>query len=156
MTKNIIVTAVVALVVSILVGLFFIGQSSQSRTYGGLSERDIQAVSLSVGNEGTVRGTKLNGIIGTTCNLRGTDSSQAASSTLAYDCAVSGLTSSWKVFAQLATSTKMSVQQSGWYITASKASTTAGYATVLLYNRGPATTPSITGVGSSTVIWAFK
>lgn len=49
MTKNIIVTAVVALVVSIVVGLFFIGQPRQSVTVSGLSERDIKATSLKVG-----------------------------------------------------------------------------------------------------------
>lgn len=52
MTKNIIVTAVIALVVSGLVGLFFVGQSSQSNQAitSGLSERDVKAVSLKVGS----------------------------------------------------------------------------------------------------------
>lgn len=63
MTKNIIVTAVVALVVSVVVGLFFVGQSSQSNSVqdlGGLSERDIKATSLKVGSpttKFTVNGT---------------------------------------------------------------------------------------------------
>lgn len=55
MTKNIIVTAVVALVVSVVCGLFFVGQSSQSNQdpLGGLSERDIKALSLKVGSPTT-------------------------------------------------------------------------------------------------------
>lgn len=76
MTKNIIVTAVVALVVSSLSGFFFIGKSSQSNTnvdsegvFAGLSERDIRATSLKVGSPTTrfnVSSSGANVSIGTT------------------------------------------------------------------------------------------
>lgn len=48
--KNIVITALVALVVSSAVGFYFVGkvQTDQSNL-GGLSERDIVAVSLKVG-----------------------------------------------------------------------------------------------------------
>lgn len=51
-TKNIVITALVALVVSVIVGLYFVGkvQPDQSNlVVGGLSERDIVATSLKVG-----------------------------------------------------------------------------------------------------------
>lgn len=100
--------------------------------------------------------TALTGFIGTTCNLIGSDSSQAASTTVAYDCAVSGLTSSYIAFAQLASTTARTSGSAAWFISAAKASTTAGYLTVLLTNYGPAAVPSATSVGSSTKVWAFK
>ena len=52
MNKNIIISAAVALVVGAIVGLVLVGQSSQSTLVGGLSERDVKAVTLSVGNTG--------------------------------------------------------------------------------------------------------
>lgn len=53
--KNIVITALVALVVSSAVGFYFIGkvQTDQSNLLGGLSERDIKAVSLAVGSPTT-------------------------------------------------------------------------------------------------------
>jgi hypothetical protein len=51
MTKNIIITAIIALVVSLGVGFFNIGsQQSNVDVLGGVSERDIKAVSLKVGS----------------------------------------------------------------------------------------------------------
>lgn len=51
-TKNIVITALVALVVSSAVGFYFVGkvQTDQSNLLGGLSERNIRAVSLNVGS----------------------------------------------------------------------------------------------------------
>ena len=83
------------------------------------------------------------------CNLIGMNVSHAASTTKPYDCAITGIASGDVVFAQLASSTPVG-GTSGWRIDAAKASTTAGYITVLLFNRGPAAIPSATSVGSST------
>lgn len=108
--------------------------------------------------DGTFRmgssGTALTNVVGTACDLIGTNGSQAATSTVAYDCAVAGVTSSDRVIAQLATSTPVGAS-SAWWISAAKASTTAGFVTVLLSHNGPAAVPSATNVGSSTSVWAF-
>lgn len=96
------------------------------------------------------------GFVSGSCNLIGTDVSQAASSTAAYDCAISGVTSSHKAVAQLKRATAFGTNI-GWTIHASQASTTAGYVTVILGNwSGTAAVPSVTAVGSSTAVWAFK
>lgn len=56
MTKNIIVTAVVALVVSLVVGFFFRGsQQSNVPMVGGLSERNVKAITLDVADDVTLR-----------------------------------------------------------------------------------------------------
>ena len=53
--KNIVITALVALVVSSAVGFYFVGkvQTDQSNVLGGQSERNIRAVSLEVGSPTT-------------------------------------------------------------------------------------------------------
>lgn len=109
---------------------------------------------------GTV-GSAFSQIIGTTCNLIGADVSQAATSTKQYDCAITGLTSSFKVMAQLSTTTPVILSGTntglGWSIVAAQASTTAGFATVLLYNgSGGAAIPSVSSVSSSTKVWAWR
>lgn len=87
-----------------------------------------------------------------TCDLIGTNASQLASTSVAYDCAVTGVASGDVIMAQLASSTPAVGQ--GWSIKASRASTTAGYVTVLLSNEtGANKVPSATSVGSSTQIW---
>lgn len=111
----------------------------------------VTAANVTVGS-----GTNLTGFVAGTCDLIGSAVSQAASTTVAYDCAVTGLTSSYVAFAQLATTTVRSSGSATWFVSAAKASTTAGYATVLLTNYGPAAVPAATSVGSSTKIWAFK
>ncbi len=100
-------------------------------------------------------GSALTNLIATSCNLVGTDGSQAASSTKAYDCAVTGLTSSFKVTAQLSTSTLLATGL-GWTITSARASSTAGFATVNLLNLGAAAVPSAQNIGSSTSIIAWQ
>lgn len=99
--------------------------------------------------------------IATSCNLIGTDASQAASTTLAYDCAVTGVTSSDTVIAQLSTTTQNSVIDNNttagpWAIYSAKASTTAGFVTVRLHNGGLAAIPSVSSVGSSTAVLIFQ
>lgn len=102
-------------------------------------------------------GSQLVNLIGTTCNLIGSDASQAASTSKAYDCAVTGLLATDNVIAQIATTTTAASGYGYWSITGAKASTTAGYATVLLFNgTGAAAVPSVHAVGSSTKIWVYR
>lgn len=157
------------LVVLALVLGYFVGSYTTSKTFGATGTRFPNGISANSTSPvaGEVRGTTLtatgsltvgtNGstiaeLKGTTCNLIGTDASQVASTTVAYDCAVTGIASGDVVMAMLATSTPVG-GSSGWSISAAKASTTAGYITVLLYNNGVAAVPSVTSVGSSTNIW---
>lgn len=165
------ITAIVALVVVIVVGLTtaFKGSPKIEATFGAagnlLAENYMPYVmynggyntaksikttgDLTIGTSGTAL---VNMVVGT-CNLIGTDASQAASSTVAYDCAVTGLTSS-DVFIAMLASTTARGGSSSWEISSSKASTTAGFGTVLLSNNGPAAVPSATSVGSSTQYFA--
>lgn len=94
-------------------------------------------------------------VIATQCNIIGANVSQAASSSAAYDCAVTGVTSTDFVIAQLASSTVVS---GGNYfsVTSAKASTTAGFATLVLWNNGTASSPAARGVGSSTPILIIR
>ena len=99
-------------------------------------------------------GSTISEIQATSCDLIGTNGSQAASTTKPYDCAITGIASGDVAFAQLATSTAIGSGSLGWAIVASKASTTAGYVTVLLANlTGAAAVPSATSVGSSTSVF---
>lgn len=70
MTKNInIVTAIIALVVSLVTGFFFTGNQQSNLDLGGSSERDVKAVSLKVGTPTTKFSVNSNGslvAIGTT------------------------------------------------------------------------------------------
>lgn len=139
-------------------------QTIEKQAFGGVTNFDTLAGNgFKVGSgcndsNATCAGTTFTGFVGSTCNLIGTDASQAATSTVAYDCAVTNLTSSFSVIAQLATTTSVVAgKTAGWLISASGASTTAGFATVLVTNlTGAAAVPSVTAVGSSTKIWAFK
>lgn len=158
-TSNFVWGGILIAIVIAIGGLFF-PKASQilgvvgTRFPNGISIGTTAATSgsLTVGNTGTAMAK----IISTTCNL-GTlgassiDSSHAASTTKSYDCAVTGAVSGDRVIAQLASSTPVG-NQGGWMIEASKASTTAGYVSVLLRNNGLAAVPSVTSVGSSTVI----
>ena len=155
--------ALVAVVIAIL-GLFFGGSTTTVVKPGAITTNlpSFGLASLAVGSAcgdafTTCNGTELTGLVAGSCNLIGTNASQAASSTKAYDCAVTNMTSSYKVMAILASSTAPVTAGIGpWSIDAAKASTTAGYVTVLLHNYGASAVPSATGVGSSTVIWGFK
>lgn len=123
--------------------------------YGYLGSRYLSVGSGCNDSNSTCAATKIGGLVASICNLIGTEGSQAATSTKAYDCTVTNLTSSFNTLAQLATSTISTI--GGWVIASSKASTTAGFATVMLTNlTGAAAVPAVTGVGSSTVIWAFQ
>jgi len=103
------------------------------------------------------RSSGLTNIIATTCNLIGTNQSQTASTSKAYDCAVTGAKSGDLVFAKLASSTPAVVGVPGWTIGATLASTTAGYITVQLVNQtGAAAIPAVTSVGSSTQVLIIR
>lgn len=147
MTKNLVSAALVALVVSLVVGVVLASQSSLGSVRNA---KDEFAGGLSIGPAGS----DLVEVVAKTCNLIGSDSSQAASTTVAYDCAVTGVSSGDLVFAQLASTTPAFGGTQGWAIVASKASTTANFVTVLLGNfSGAARVPSVFSVGSSTQIF---
>ena len=146
-------------------GLYFKGGSNLfgggTRMVNGLSTDttspsagQVRTTTLTVTSSAVIgtNGSTISELKGTTCDLIGTDASQTASTTVAYDCAVTGVASGDVVLAQLATSTPVG-GSAGWSISAALASTTAGYVTVLLYNNGVAAVPSATHVGSSTNIW---
>lgn len=114
----------------------------------------VQVSGLVVGT--TTSATNISTIQTGACNLIGTDASQAASTTAAYDCAVTGVLPTDNVLIMIGTSTLSRLGASAgvgasmnWVYSAAKASTTAGYITVLLTNNGTAAVPSAFGVGSS-------
>lgn len=99
MSKNIIVTALVALVVSLGVG-FVVSKSIQSNV-GGLSELDVRAKTLSIGNTSGTQGTALTFIKAGTATCSGALNNAAtviASTTAALDCNIVGARSGDKVF----------------------------------------------------------
>lgn len=167
---NKIITWVIGIVAVVALGLGLVGGNNQSvpsndglkgmTNLSGLVITPLDSGDgLVVGTSGT--NTSFSGLIGTSCNLLGMNVSHAASTTKAYDCAVTGLTSSYNVVAQLATSTLYATTTQGasqsWYVSQAKASTTAGFATVMVtYFGGASIVPSSLGIGSSTAIWAFK
>lgn len=166
--KNLWVALIVVAIIAIG-GLFYPHvQQTVSTFVGGVTNYDtIGSSGLQLGSgcndsNNTCTGTTFTGFVGASCDLIGTNASQAASTTVAYDCAVTNMTSSFKTVAQLATSTPTvggsgAVGSLGWAIVASKASTTSGFVTVMLANlTGIARVPSATNVGSSTTVWAFK
>ncbi len=136
-TKNILVSALVALVVSLGVGAIvsvaavneMVSQGDKlvsavksivpdQSNVGGLSERDIQAVSLKVGPTGT----KVNQTNSGFCYIQAYAATIAASSTAAVDCqaraAVGGLTT--------ASTTALAGVKFGDSVTANLSTTTAG------------------------------
>lgn len=151
MTKNIVVTVLVALVVSVIAGLFFVGRSSQSNVKG-LSERDVQVTSLSVGNTGVTMGTKLTFVKkGTmTCNTdwKADDAaSQLGSTTIALDCSVTGARSGDVVIVS-----RPSAMTDGWFYVGGYASTTANdYVRALLYNNTGVTSDGAPSTATSSV-----
>lgn len=75
---------------------------------------------------------------------------QAATTTYGYDVAVTGIVSGCTVMATYATSTP-TLAGAQWPILGAIASTTAGYATLVIENlTGTAANPSVTGIASST------
>ncbi|MEK7213660.1 MAG: hypothetical protein AAB637_00885 [Patescibacteria group bacterium] len=111
---------------------------------------------VSIGSSGTTVTQLIKGFC-TSWNgtgLNSMDGNHTASTTEAYDCAVTGVVSGDMVMAQLSTSTPFVAGSNNlagdWAIVGAKASTTAGYITILLWNGGATSVPSSTGIGSST------
>lgn len=152
----IMLTFIVA-VLALLVGLGAGVQSNDST--GGITNLDGLTITPAESGDGLKvgsNGSTLAEMKVVSCDLIGSNGSHAASTTKPYDCAITGITSSDVAFAQLATSTAIGSGSLGWAIVASKASTTAGYVTVLLANfTGAAAVPSATSVGSSTSVVYF-
>lgn len=162
--KNILVSALVALVVSLSV-VAVVGSIKPAtidilgavgtRFPNGLAVGTTATVTqnkLTIGNSGTAIGNFLFG----TSALIGADVTQAASTTVAYDMAVTGALSGDVVISQFASSTPFvdeagNTNSLGWVITSSKASSTAGYVTVLVANlTGSEAVLSATNIGSTT------
>ena len=156
-TKNLTIGLLITLVIAI--GAYFFPQvpAMVGAVTGQIFRQTVQFTQgFVVGN----RATEIKSLIAANCTLNtmgpaSIDASHAASTTKVYDCAVTNLDSTYKVIAQFSTSTATIVN--GWSIQGAKASSTPGYAEVLISNfTGTARVPSATGVGSSTNIWAFK
>jgi hypothetical protein len=147
--------AVIALVIAVI-GVFTPRQSSvvgavANTNFTGLGTTQLQVGTGCDNSFGTCNGTAIAQVLKGTCNLIGSDSSQAATTTVAYDCAVTNAQSGDTVFAQLASTTPALGGSMGWVIVATKASSTSGYITVMLTNMsGASRVPSVTSVGSST------
>jgi hypothetical protein len=141
MTKNLVYSALVALAVSFVFGLVI--KSNQSNIVGGLSERDVQAVSMKIG----AKGTKLTLVGSGTCSLV-SNSSIAATSTGTGTCVTTGSIAGDQVVISLATTTTKIAAQ--WALVGTVATTDS--TTVRLLNlTGTAAVPSATnGLGSST------
>lgn len=156
--KTYVINAIVALLLIIGVGVVT-PRTQQSNVQdqnvsGGLSDRDIQAISIKVGQSGAVSGTKYSYIKSGTCFLLA-DSSHAATTTKNFDCAVTGARSGDLVRMSLAASTTLASQ---YIIKSAQASTTANFLTVQLLNlTGTSAVPSATnGFGSSTSYMLFR
>jgi hypothetical protein len=110
------------------------------------------AGALTLGTSGTTHTQ----VIATTCNLIGTNGSQNATTSAAYDCAVTGVTPGDLVFGSLNSATG-ATNNGRWAIASTKASTTAGYVTfVVVNNTGAAAVPSTSSVGSSTQVLIIR
>lgn len=143
MTKNIIITAIIALVVSLVVCILVIGNKQSNVNLGGLSERDIQAVSLKIGSNGTTYTKMITG----TCNLVGVGGDAiAGGASKVATCSASQSRSGDKVFVTLP-----SVSGSMVVVTGAAASSTAGTVTVNLYNASSTVASAVTTIGTSTV-----
>ncbi len=139
-TKGVFLSVVVALLVSLGVG-YLVVRNVQS-SFGGLSERDIKAVSLKVGDNGS----KFGMLQATTCNLAITAGRlPLATSTQPFQCAITGVKSGDFVSAVLPFDGGSLSGTGGIAISYAKASTTAGYIEVGLYSRGY----PVTGVATS-------
>lgn len=137
MTKNLVFSALVALAIS-----FVVTVGNNQSNFSGLSERDIKAVSLTVGDNGT----KINELKATTCNLSTTQLPLEATSTDVFYCAVTGVASGDLVWVQLPSDNGQVGLSTGggvgFQTTYAVASSTAGYIEVGIGN--------LTGAASST------
>jgi hypothetical protein len=133
-STGVLLSVVVALLISLGVGYVVIRgvQSNLAQLGGGLSDRDINAVSLKVGQNGSKFGT----LKATTCNLAITAGRlPLATSSQPFQCAITGVKSGDFVSVWLASDGGSLSGTGGIQTSYAKASTTAGYIEVGLYSR---------------------
>ena len=149
--KTYLISALIALVVALGVGMFFMGSDTsndlsepQVASVGAPTNADaLEAESLAIGNncdnaELTCAGTTVTKMLTGTCNATGASAGIAATSTSIYFCSVTGVTSGDKVFVSL---------PEGANVDASKAGGEEGFAEGGLLSIGAAfaTTTNIIG-----------
>lgn len=147
------IIAGVAILALLLAGLGLVGGQS-GLSLGGVTNYDeVDATAIKIGTSGN----RVGQVLSSTCSLIGADVSQGATTTKAYDCAITGIVSGDTTLAQFASSTPFtngtlgSIGSLGWVITSSKASTTAGFMTVLVANlTGQSAILSATNIASTT------
>lgn len=151
MNKLTIVNSLGILILIILQVLPFFGAP---KTAGVTNYDEVDATAIKIGG---TNGSRIDLLIGTTCNLSNADASVAATSTgYVYCTGVTGLTAGDPVQVLLSTTTA-NATFGGWSVFSAKASTTAGAIDIRLYNgTGAAAVPSATAVGSTTNIWAVS
>ena len=166
-TLKIVLVGVAGVIIGFLATYFLgsktVAPTGSATTYGGsltVSGTDASANTntLTIGDNGSAI-TELKATLCTSFTAStlatGDGIAQAASTTKAYDCAVTGVASGDVVLAQFGSSTPITTTAGSnyWAIISAKASSTAGYVSLLIYNNGPSAVPSALGVGSSTNIW---
>lgn len=146
--KNVWIALVVIGIIAII-GTFTPGGQSMVKSFGGTTNYDeLDATAIKIGGSS---GSRVGPIIASTCALLGFDTTQAASSTAPYDCAVTGVVSGDVVIA-LSASTSQRALNGAWWITGAKASTTAGYITVGVFNGSNSSqVPSTAAAAGSTI-----
>lgn len=153
--SNILTSAIVAIAVSLIVGLFG-GHTSPAPLGGGNLSPILSTFygGINVSDKNGTAGTNYKLIKNGTCTILA-DVSVAATSTKNFDCAFTGVQSGDLVFAHLAATSSLASQ---YEIKGVTASTTNGWITFSLLNlTGTSATPSNTvGVGSSTVVQIFR
>lgn len=143
------IMAVIAFVISVsgLVG----GNQSDQQSFGRVGTQMPNGVTIGSA------GTNNRNVIDTTCTPIVQATTIAATSTNIFDCAVTGITSSFSVtFAQVSTSTDWlrDAATRPFVITASKASTTAGYLSMVILNAtntAATVSPTTGGLATTTI-----
>lgn len=154
--KNTIVTVVVALLISVGFGFYFVGSQSN---LGGLSERDVKALSLTVGDNPTTardatKGTKH--LFGT-CNLATTAGRlPLATSSIPFDCSAQGVRSGDNVRVALRSDGATLLGTFPILLTAYLASSTNDYIHVFLAHPTDGVSAAATSsfaLASTSVMW---
>lgn len=153
-----------ALIVALGVAIFG-GTSEVIRdiSLAGASSFDtVETTNLAVGSgcdneSSSCIGTSVTKLLTGTCALISGNTDHTASTTEPYDCAVTNAASGDIVIAQLATTTAWSTTMiGGFQVIGAKASSTAGYITIELFNAsGRDRNATVAGYGSSTTYILF-
>lgn len=155
MTKNIVVSAIVAL--AVVLGLSFAGGGQSNNNLAGLSSADTSVVSLKVGSQGT-RHSKL---ISGTCNAQQkTPGSFLASSSAQFFCAVTGAVSGDKVFMSAPVGAGANANGSGsiygGFLPQSGNATSTNWIQFSVYNATGAATSSFVQATTSWQYWILR